>query len=150
MGAFGAALATMVANLSSHERVWDDSWEEFSDWAEKGKAHHDELLHLIDEDTEAFSTLMAAFGLPSGTEDEKAAKAMSEIGNPNSISDAAVGAIAARSAVMGAYLNVNINAPGIHDKAWIEDVLKRGQEMQEKAAEEESRILEVANKALER
>ena len=180
MGAFGAALATMVANLSSHKRGWDDRWEEFSDWAEKGKAHHDELLRLIDEDTEAFSALMAAFGLPGGTEDEKAAKeqaveaatkhaieipfrvmqvayasmeiakAMAEIGNPNSISDAGVGAIAARSAVMGAYLNVKINAPGMHDKAWIEDVLKRGEEMQEKAVEEEGRILGVVNKALER
>ena len=180
MGAFGSALATMVANLSSHKRGWDDRWEEFSDWAEKGKAHHDEVLRLIDEDTEAFSALMAAFGLPSGTEDEKAAKeravenatkhaieipfrvmqvayesmevakAMAEIGNSNSISDAGGGAIAARSAVMGAYLNVKINAPGIHDKTWIEDVLKRGGEMQEKAVEEERRILEVVNKTLER
>ena len=74
MGALGAALATMVVNLSSHKRGWDGRWEDFSDWSEKGKAHRDELLRLIDEDTEAFSALMAAFGLPSGTEDEKAAK----------------------------------------------------------------------------
>ena len=121
---------------------------------------------------------MAAFGLPAGTEEEKAAKeqavenatkhaieipfcvmqtayesmevagAMAEIGNPNSVSDAGVGAIAARSAVMGAYLNVKINAPGIHDEAWIEDVLGRAEEIRDKATEEEQRILVLVNEAI--
>jgi glutamate formiminotransferase/formiminotetrahydrofolate cyclodeaminase len=178
MGAMGAALATMVANLSSHKRGWDDRWEEFSDWADKGKALHDELLKLIDEDTKAFNAVMEAFGLPGTTDDEKAARteaienatkyaieipfrvmqvayasmavsrAMAETGNPNSISDAGVGAIAARSGVLGAYLNVKINAPGIQDRPWIEDILERGRELQSKAMEEEQRILKVVNEAL--
>ncbi len=178
MGAMGAALATMVANLSAHKRGWDDRWEEFSDWAEKGKALHDELLGLIDEDTEAFNAIMTAFGLPGTTHDEETAraeaiedatkhaieipfrvmqvayasmavsKAMAETGNPNSISDAGVGAIAARSGVMGAYLNVKINASGVRDKAWIDDILERGEEIQGKAMEEEQRILERVEKAL--
>jgi len=180
MGAMGAALATMVANLSAHKRGWDDRWEEFFDWAEKGKALHDDLLGLIDEDTEASNAIMTAFGLPGTTHDQKTArteaiedatkhaieipfrvmqvayasmavsKAMAETGNPNSISDAGVGAIAARSGVMGAYLNVRINASGVRDKAWIEDILERGEEIQEKAMVEEQRILELAEKALKR
>ena len=178
MGAMGAALATMVANLSSHKRGWDDRWEEFSDWAEKGKAHHDELLRLIDADTEAFNAIMTAFGLPGASDDEKAARkqaiedatkqaieipfrvmqvsyesmgvarAMAETGNPNSISDAGVGAIAARSAVMGAYLNVKINASGVQNKAWIGDILERGEEIQDKAIEEERIILALVDKAM--
>lgn len=173
MGAMGAALATMVANLSSHKRGWDDRWEEFSDWAEKGKRCHDELLRLIDEDTDAFNQIMAAFGLGAGTEAEKAAKnkavqdatrqaieiplrvmevacesmevikAMAEIGNPNSVSDAGVGALCARSAVMGAFLNVKINAPGVEDKDWINDLLTRGEEIQSKAVAKEQDILEI-------
>ena len=121
MGAMGAALGTMVANLSSHKRGWDERWEEFSNWAEKGKACHDKLLKLIDDDTEAFNKIMAAFGLPNSSDEEKAAKnaaiqaatkeaievpfqvmqtslecmdvcqAMAEIGNPASVSDAGVG-----------------------------------------------------------
>ena len=173
MGAMGAALATMVANLSSHKRGWDDRWEEFSNWAENGKTHHDELLRLIDDDTDAFNELMAAFGLPEGSDDEKTSKtqaienatkraieipfrvmevalasmevirAMAEIGNPNSVSDAGVGALAARSAVMGAFLNVKINASGVSDKAWMDDILTRGANMQEEAISKEAAILEI-------
>ncbi len=175
MGAMGAALGTMVANLSSHKRGWDDRWEEFSDWAVKGKACHDELLRLIDDDTDAFNKIMTAFGLPQSTEKEKAAKnqaiqdatkeaidvpfrvmetslecmevckAMAEIGNPASVSDAGVGAIAARSAVMGAYLNVKINAGEVEDKKWMKDVLTRGQDIQDKAIALEHEILELVN-----
>lgn len=178
MGAMGAALATMVANLSSHKRGWDDRWEEFSDWAEKGKRCHDELLRLIDEDTDAFNQIMAAFGLPAGTEAEKAQKneavqeatkhaieipfrvmevayesmevikAMAEIGNPNSVSDAGVGALCARSAVMGAFLNVKINASGVEDKTWINDLLTRGEEIQSKAIAQEQAILEIVSAKL--
>ncbi|MEG1405341.1 MAG: glutamate formimidoyltransferase, partial [Alistipes sp.] len=136
MGALGGALGTMVANLSSHKAGWDDRWEEFSTWADKGHAVMDELLHLVDEDTEAFNRIMEVFAMPKSTDEEKAArsaalqaatlyatqvplrtmqtsfkvfevvKAMAEIGNPNSVSDAGVGALAARSAVLGACLNV--------------------------------------------
>ncbi|MCO6438353.1 MAG: glutamate formimidoyltransferase [Phycisphaerae bacterium] len=178
MGAMGAALATMVANLSAHKRGWDDRWEEFSDWAEKGKACHDELLHLIDADTDAFNDLMAAFGLPKSSEEEKQARsaaieqatkqainmpfrvmevslaamdvirAMAEIGNPNSVSDAGVGALAARSAVMGAYLNVQINASGVKDKAWMDDRLKRGRDMQDRAVAREREILEIVSRKI--
>ncbi|MCP4594533.1 MAG: glutamate formimidoyltransferase [bacterium] len=178
MGAMGAALGTMVANLSSHKRGWDDRWEEFSDWAEKGKAAHDELLRLIDEDTDAFNKIMTAFRLPDGTEAEKTAKnqaiqdatkeaievpfrvmqrsldcmevckVMAEQGNPASVSDAGVGALAARSAVMGAFLNVRINAGDVEDKAWMKDVLSRGQQIQEQAIALEREILESVNRKL--
>ncbi len=175
MGAMGAALGTMVANLSSHKRGWDDRWEEFSDWAEKGKACHDDLLRLIDEDTNAFNRIMEAFRLPSGTEQQKAeknaaiqaatkeaievplrvmetslaclevCKAMARDGNPASVSDAGVGALAARSAAMGAFLNVKINAGGVEDKAWLNEVLARGEAMQQAAKAMEREIIEIVN-----
>ena len=171
MGALGAALGTMVANLSSHKRGWDDRWEAFSDWAVKGKACHDELLRLIDEDTEAFNAIMAAWGLPKGSDEEKAARtaaiqaatkgaieiplrvmkvslasmevarAMAETGMAASASDAGVAALAARSAVMGAHLNVKINAGSVDDKAWLEGVLARAADMQDKAVTLEIQIL---------
>jgi len=175
MGALGISLATMVANLSSHKPGWDERWEEFSNWAEKGQALKDELLMLVDEDTRAFNLIMDAFGLPKATEDEKAArtaaiqqatrfaievpfrvmkrsfecleiiKAMAETGNPNSVSDAGVGALAARSAVMGAFLNVKINASGLHDKAFVEKVLSEGGQIQERTMAMESEILQIVN-----
>ena len=175
MGAMGAALGTMVANLSSHKRGWDDRWEEFSDWAVKGKQCHDELLRLIDDDTDAFNKIVAAWGLPQSSDEEKAAKnqaiqyatkeaievpfrvmqtslacmevckAMAQIGNPTSVSDAGVGALAARSAVMGAYLNVKINSSDVEDKKWMKDILTRGQEIQENAIALEREILETVN-----
>ncbi len=147
MGALGAALGTMVANLSSHKAGWDDRWQEFSDWADKGQALLAELSHLVDEDTEAFNRIMDVFAMPKSTDEEKAARsaalqsatlyatevplrtmkasvkvfelvrAMAEEGNPNSVSDAGVGALAARSAVLGARLNVRINAAGLKDRA---------------------------------
>ena len=147
MGALGAALGTMVANLSSHKAGWDDRWEEFSGWAEKGQALLRELLHLVDEDTAAFNRIMDVFAMPKSTDEEKAARsaalqaatlyatqgplrtmktavevfaivrAMASEGNPNSVSDAGVGALAARSAVLGACLNVKINAAGLKDRA---------------------------------
>jgi len=168
----------MVANLSSHKPGWDERWEEFSDWAEKGQLIKDELLHLVDEDTRAFNKIMDAFGLPKGNDEEKAArsaaiqeatkyaieipfrvmkrsfaameilKAMAETGNPNSVSDAGVGALAVRSAVMGAYLNVKINASGLDDKAFVDAVLKEGAEIEQKACELEKQILETVNKKI--
>lgn len=175
VGAMGAALATMVANLSSHKRGWDNRWQEFSEWAVKGKTLHDDLLRLIDEDTNAFNEIMAAFGLPSGSDSEKQHKqraieeatkhaievpfrvmqksyesmevitAMADIGNPNSVSDAGVGALCARAAVMGAFLNVKINAKSLKDKAFVDDILLRGQQIVEQATAEEKTILEIVH-----
>ncbi|MEI6823600.1 MAG: glutamate formimidoyltransferase [Bacteroidota bacterium] len=179
LGALGASLATMVANLSSHKAGWDDRWQEFSIWAEKGQQIKDELLYLVDEDTNAFNKIMDAFGLPKGNDAEKAArtaaiqdatkyaievpfktmqksfdafdliKAMVEIGNPNSVTDAGVGALCARSAVMGAFLNVKINASGLHDKAYVEEVLKKGAEIEAKAKQLETEILELVNSKIQ-
>lgn len=173
MGALGASLGTMVANLSSHKRGWDDRWEEFSDWAERGKYFQDELLKMVDEDTNAFNRIMDAFGLPKKTdEDQKArtqaiqdatkyaievplkvmrlcyesmevAKAMAETGNPNSVSDAGVGAIAALAGVKGAFLNVKINTAGLDDKTFIDDSITQGKEIQEKAAALQKEILNI-------
>jgi len=178
MGAMGAALGTMVANLSSHKRGWDERWEEFSDWAERGKACHDELLRLIDADTEAFNRIMDAWGLPKGTDEEKAARsgaiqeatkgaievplrvmevalrsmevaeAMAETGMEASASDAGVAALAARSAVIGAHLNVRINAGDVKDTAWIEDVLAHAERMQAQAEALESDILKTVETKL--
>jgi len=174
-GAMGAALGTMVANLSSHKRGWDDRWEEFSDLAVTGQQHFQELLRLIDEDTNAFNEIMAAFGLPKGTDSEKAARqkaiedatkgaimipfavmetayesmeviqAMAEIGNPASVSDAGVGALCARLAVMGAYLNVKINCADLGDKKFVEDILAKGAAIQEKAIAKETEILKIVD-----
>ena len=173
MGAMGAALGTMVANLSSHKRGWDDRWEEFSDWAEKGKYFHDELLKMVDEDTNAFNVIMDAFSLPKKTDEEKAARkkaiqdatkyaievpfktmelchdsmkvmqAMAEFGNPNSVTDAGVGALAAMAGVRGAFLNVKINTADLEDQDFVNDVLSRGQDIVNRATVLEQEILAV-------
>ncbi|MBP3424236.1 MAG: glutamate formimidoyltransferase [Alistipes sp.] len=175
MGALGAALGTMVANLSSHKAGWDERWEEFSDYAERGQALMAELLHLVDEDTEAFNRIMAVFAMPKTTEEEKAArsaalqsatlyatqvplktmkaalrvfeivKAMAEIGNPNSVSDAGVGALAARSAVLGAQLNVKINAVGLKDRATADALTSEAQAIAEQAVALEKEVLDIVN-----
>jgi glutamate formiminotransferase/formiminotetrahydrofolate cyclodeaminase len=177
-GALGASLGTMVANLSSHKRGWDDRWEEFSDWAEKGKFYYNTLLACVDEDTQAFNQVMEAFGLPKATNDEKSIRkaaiqeatlhamlvplkvmqlacdsmevmlAMSQIGNPNSVSDAAVGAICARAAVRGAWLNVKINAGGLDDKEKVEDILAEAAEIAAKAQILEEEILTIADEKI--
>lgn len=178
MGALGAALATMVANLSSHKRGWDDRWKEFSDWAEQGKALQDRLVRLIDEDTDAFNSLMDSFGMPKGSDTEKAArsaaiqaatknaisiplqvmevayqamaiaKAMAEIGNPNSISDAGVGAIALRSAVLGADLNVRINTPGLKDAEFVASALESANDWVAKASQLEIEVLDLVKRGM--
>jgi glutamate formiminotransferase/formiminotetrahydrofolate cyclodeaminase len=178
MGALGAALATMVANLSSHKAGWDDRWEEFSEWAVRGQKIKDELLNLVDEDTNAFNGIMEAFGLPKTTEAEKAArsqaieeatryatevpfrtmqsafdsfevvKAMAENGNPNSVSDAGVGALCVSSAVMGAFLNVKINAAGLKDRAYAEQVVAEGTEIERRAISLESEIMSIVNQKI--
>jgi len=171
VGALGAALGTMVANLSAHKRGWDDRWGEFSEWAEKGKFYHTELLKCVDEDTAAFNQIMSAFDLPKSTDHEIAArkmaimeatknaievplkvmklaagsmeivKAMAETGNPNSISDAGVGALCARTAVEGAFLNVKINTAGLKDEMYVNQILAEAQQILQHTKETESEIL---------
>jgi glutamate formiminotransferase/formiminotetrahydrofolate cyclodeaminase len=165
----------MVANLSSHKPGWDERWKEFSDWAEKGQYYKNELLKMVDEDTNAFNKIMNAFSLPKATDEEKKArtaaiqdatkyatevpfkvmqlcydsmeviKAMAEVGNPNSVTDAGVGALCARSAVMGAFLNVKINAAGLTDKAFAEKLIAEGNVIEEKTKALESEILKTVN-----
>jgi glutamate formiminotransferase/formiminotetrahydrofolate cyclodeaminase len=178
VGALGASLATMVANLSSHKKGWDNRWEEFSDWADKGQEYKTELLKLVDADTEAFNRIMAAMSLPKNNEEEKAARtnaiqdatrqaieipfhvmqlaadsmelirAMAETGNPNSVSDAGVGALCARSAVMGAFMNVRINAGGYNDKVWVNEIISKGKRLEQEAIQKEKEILEIVDKKI--
>ena len=178
MGALGASLATMVANLSSHKPGWDDRWEFFSQWAEKGQAIKNQLIALVDEDTNAFNKIMDALGLPKKTEEEKeirkqaiedaskyaievpfktmevafsafeVVEAMVNDGNPASVSDAGVGAMCCRSAVMGAFLNVKINAAGIKDREFAEKMVKAGAEIEAKAIQKEAELLVRVNEII--
>lgn len=175
MGALGAALATMVANLSAHKPGWDDRWQEFSDVAERGQRVLAELLRLVDEDTAAFDRVMEAFKLPKATDDERAARAdaieaatlaaarvplrtmqaameafpllrqMAQHGNPASVSDAGVGALAARAAVLGAELNVKINAASLSDKDTASSLVSQAEEIAARACEAEKEILSIVN-----
>ena len=178
MGALGAALGTMVANLSSHKAGWDDRWEEFSEWADRGHALQEELLRLVDEDTEAFNRIMAVFAMPRSTDEERAARsaalqqatlyaaqvplrtmkkafevfdivrAMAAEGNPNSVSDAGVGALAARSAVLGAQLNVRINAAGLKDRACADALAAEADALAEAACRAEREVLEIVERKI--
>lgn len=178
MGALGAALGTMVANLSAHKPGWDDRWEEFSRWADKGVELETELLHLVDEDTEAFNRIMAAFGMPKSTDEDKRlrseaiqkatlfaaqvpletmkasfkafeiCKAMAETGNPNSVSDVGVGALAARAAVLGAGLNVKINASSLKDKAQAEALINEANNLMAEADKAEREVMEIVEKLI--
>jgi glutamate formiminotransferase/formiminotetrahydrofolate cyclodeaminase len=182
VGALGVSLGTMVANLSSHKpgEKWEDQYEIFSEPAEKGQKIKDQLLHLVDEDTNAFNKIMDAIRLPKSNDAELEArltaieeaskyaikvpfmvmekslesmeviKQMAEFGNPNSVSDAGVGALCARTAVMGAYLNVKINCAGLEDQAFVEDMLKRGAELERKANELEKEILKITNEKIQK
>ncbi len=173
VGSLGISLATMVANLSSHKRGWDDKWELFSQWAEKGQALKDELTFLVDEDTRSFNRIMDAFGLPKSTDEEKKARKkaiqdatkyaievpfrvmqkayesmdviqeMVERGNPNSVTDAGVGALCARTAVMGAFMNVKINAADLEDKQYVAEILQKGREIQDAAIAREQEIVKL-------
>jgi glutamate formiminotransferase / formiminotetrahydrofolate cyclodeaminase len=171
IGALGVALGSMVANLSSHKRGWDDRWEEFSVWAEKGKTIQNRLLDLVDEDTQSFNMLMEAYSLPKKTDEEKVTRnlaiqeatrqatlvpfnvmetayqgfelirAMVETGNPNSVTDAGVGALAICTCIRGAFLNVRINAKGLKDKSFSAGILQRASVIESKAKQEESAII---------
>lgn len=178
MGALGAALGTMVANLSAHKAGWDDRWEEFSDAAEKGRNIQDRLIALVDEDTEAFNRIMDVFAMPKGTPEEKAARSaalqdatlyatqvplrtmktsfeafdmleeMARKGNPASVSDVGVGALAARSAVFGAWLNVKINAAGLKDREKADAILAEAEKIADEAAKRETEILKLVNETI--
>ena len=178
IGALGISLATMVANLSSHKTGWDERWQEFSDWAAKGQQYKNELLKLVDADTKAFNGIMEAFSLSKSTEEEKVLrtkaiqqatkyaieipfkvmelayaslaviKAMAETGNPNSVSDAGVGALCARSAVIGAFMNVRINAAGYNDKIFVDDIIARGNIIQNDTIAAEVVILKIVNEKI--
>lgn len=175
IGALGISLATMVANLSSHKKGWDDRWKEFSEWADKGQVIKKNLIALVDEDTRAFNQIMNAFGLPKGTDQEKASrseaiqaatlnaievplktmkiclesmtviKEMVKEGNPNSVTDAGVGALCARSAIIGAYLNVKVNGSGLKDKAYMEKTMKEAEALKAAAENMEKEILQIVD-----
>jgi glutamate formiminotransferase/formiminotetrahydrofolate cyclodeaminase len=178
MGALGASLGTMVANISSHKAGWDDRWEEFSIWAEKGQALKDEMLFLVDEDTRSFNRIITAAGLPKNTDAEKAArlqaiqdatkysievpfrtmevamrifdisKAMAEIGLPATVTDAGIAAVCARSAIIGAFYNVKINCGDYNDKTFVNDILAKGNEIQAKAIALEAEIMKMVDAKL--
>jgi glutamate formiminotransferase/formiminotetrahydrofolate cyclodeaminase len=178
LGALGVSLGTMVANLSSHKKGWDERWEEFSDWAEKGQRIKDELLQLVDEDTRAFNGIMRSFSMPKNSAEEKSDRsraiqeatryaievpirvmevsyesmsvieAMAINGNPNSVSDAGVGALCARSAILGAYLNVRINVPGLKDETLKNSFLMKAEELRDKGIAKEGEILAVVERVV--
>jgi glutamate formiminotransferase/formiminotetrahydrofolate cyclodeaminase len=178
VGALGISLATMVANLSSHRRKWDDRWEEFGEWAAKGQQLKDALLKLVDEDTQAFNKIIEAVRMPKSTADEKAARhqamqdatryaieipfrvlelsvesfevihAMAETGNPSSASDAGVGALCARAAAHGAFMNVQINTADLEDKDYVKEVLQKGSELIRKADEAEKAVVALVHERI--
>ena len=170
-GSLGAALSTMVANLSANKRGWDDRWEEFSNWADKGQNFQEKLLALVDADTAAFNGIMDAYGMPKSSDSQNAsrsaaiqaatkhaieipmqvaeiafeamdvAEAMAQIGNPNSITDSGVGAMCLRSAVMGAVLNARVNAGDLEDSEYVDKVLARCEELVSNSQKKEAEIL---------
>ncbi len=178
VGALGAALATMVANLAAHRRGWEERWAEFSDWAERGQRLKEQLLHLVDDDTRAFNRVIIARGMPKDTEDERRERAaaleaanlgalevpwqvmrtayatfellhaMAEQGNPASASDAGVGALCARAAVRGAWLNVRTNAGSVKDQRAIAGILQEGAKLEAAAAQLEKEILEIVDRRM--
>lgn len=171
VGALGVSLGTMVANLSAHKAGWDDQWESFSTWAQKGQEYKNKLLFLVDEDTRSFNKIIEAFRLPKTTNEEKnirqkvieeatkyateipyqvmeTARASMEVmeamikeGLPNSLSDAAVGVLCARTAVVGAYFNVRINAKDIKDAAYVKNILTKAKKVYEQAIEIEAGVI---------
>ncbi|MEO6539974.1 MAG: cyclodeaminase/cyclohydrolase family protein, partial [Ferruginibacter sp.] len=175
VGALGISLGCMVANLSSHKKGWDDRWQEFSDWAERGEQYKSTLLQLVDADTAAFNKIMEAFALPRSSPEEKTLrtqaiqdatkyaieipfkvmetayasmeviKAMVIEGNPNSVTDAGVGALCARAAVIGAFMNVRINAAGYNDKTFTAEIITKGQDIQNKTIALEAEILKLVD-----
>jgi len=178
VGALGVSLGTMVANLSAHKPGWDDQWAFFSEWAQKGQDHKNELLHLVDEDTRSFNMIIEAFRLPKGTEKEKQLRsaaienatkyateipfkvmqtaydsmqvmeAMMQHGLPNSLSDAAVGILCAKTAVAGAYFNVRINAKDIKDASFAKNMLQEAKKIYEKSLRTEAAMMKVIDEKM--
>jgi len=179
VGALGVSLGTMVANLSSHKKGWDERWEEFGNWAEKGQELKTALLKMVDEDTNSFNAIIDAMRLPKATDEEKSARteaiqsatkyavevpfkvmqlslqtfeiieAMAKIGNPNSVTDAGVGALCARAAVLGAFLNVKVNLGGIKDEAFVKESLEKAEIIVNKANEFEKTVMEIVHSKLD-
>ena len=178
VGVLGVSLGTMVANLSAHKPGWDSRWEEFSNWAVKGQKLKDELLFLVDEDTNAFNQIIEAVRLPKSNSKEQeerknaienatkyateipfkvmetaldslsVMKKMVEIGNQNSLSDAAVGALCAKTAIAGAFLNVRINAKDLNDKNFAKEIIKRAKNIFDEATHIESEIIKIVNEMI--
>jgi len=178
VGALGAALSTMVANLSANKRGWDEKWEFYSQWGEQSLELQNILVNLVDEDTKAFNKIMSAVSLPKDTKEQKlnrsaalesatkyaievpfkimetsfscleSIKCMTELGNPNSISDAGVAALCIRTAVMGAYLNVKINCKDLNDKIFVSTILKKGKMIVNSTNKIEGEIMELVEKQL--
>ncbi len=178
VGTLGVALGTMVANLSGHKKEWDHRWEEFSNWAVKGQQYKTKLLHLVDEDTNAFNKIIDGFRMPKNTEEEKQLRAeaienatkyatevpflvmetayksmevmqaMLKDGMQTSLSDSAVGILCAKAAVTGAYFNVKINAKDIKDRTFAEDILKRGEDIYLKTIKIEAETIQLVNEQL--
>lgn len=180
LGALGVSLGTMVANLSGHKRGWEDQWEKFSDWAEKGKKIQNRLLNLVDDDTDAYNGIIDAYKFSGKTEEEKVIrenaiqsaikraimvpfsvmetayegfeilKAMVNEGNPSSVSDAGVGALALLTCIKGAFLNVRINASGLNDKDFATEIVKKGDKIASMAVDEEKAILKIMESKISR
>jgi len=178
IGALGVALGTMVANLSSHKKGWDERWKEFSDWAVQGKQIQNNLLELVDEDTAAYNRIIEANRLPKRTDEEqrirkdavseayrkaiavpykvmetafegfKIVRQMVKEGNPASVTDAAVGGMAILSCIRGAFLNVRINAKGMEDDSFVKDVIKKGKDLEKEAFDEERSIMEIVDRLI--
>ena len=178
VGSLGVSLATMVANLSSHKKGWDNRWQKFSIWAEKGQSLKDQLINLVDADTKAFNDIMSAFNLPKSTDEEKKKrtqciqeatkyaievpfkvmqlsfesmdliKTMAIEGNPNSVSDDGVGALCSRSAVIGAFMNVRINASGLDDKKFVDEIISKGKLIEKQTIAAETEILSLVNEKI--
>jgi len=175
VGALGVSLGTMVANLSAHKPGWDERWEHFSKWAVKGQAYKNKLLYLVDEDTRSFNRIIDAIRMPKNTAEEKSIRqnaieeatqyateipfqvmetacdslevmeAMVREGIPNSLSDAAVGVLCAKTAVTGAYLNVRINAKDLKDEKFVEDILDRAAKIHRRATDIENSVLKIVD-----
>jgi glutamate formiminotransferase/formiminotetrahydrofolate cyclodeaminase len=179
VGSLGAALGTMVANLSSHKKGWDHQWQQFSQWAEQGQQYQQQLLRLVDEDTQAFNAIMQAMALPKNSPAEKEnrslgiqkatrvamevpyrvmeiglaamplLKAMAEAGNPNSVSDAGVGALCLRTAVLGALMNVRINASGLEDGEYKSQLLQKANTIASEVVAYETEIVQLVNQKID-
>ena len=180
VSALGASLGTMVANLSAHKRGWDERWEEFSNWAVKGQKIQKELLFLVDEDTRAFNDIITAVRMPKDSAEEKELRtqamndatkyavqvpfnvmetsfemfelleAMVKTGNPNSVTDATVGALCANTAIKGAFLNVKVNLVGFEEKAFAENILSKSKIMLDKSHAYEQKIIQITEQIIDK